>query len=278
MSKLKPWTEDGAPEAISYLIDAARREQPSNDSLSRTLAAVGASIITASAAGAAGAPLARAGASGIVATKPALLGAGLSAVKWMLLGAGLGSAVVVAVAQNRGPERSSQSTTTLRANTTPAPSRARSDVIRSSTELPVAVPEPTRAVPRAVPALPSSRSAATSPAAPKADARASSAELAAALPTVIDSERLAEEVRSIDNASTALKTGRSAQTLTLLDEYDRRYPERRFAPEALYLRMEALLQAGRLAQARVIAEQFLAVYPNSPQSARARLLLKQTNP
>lgn len=100
----------------------------------------------------------------------------------------------------------------------------------------------------------------------------------AELPATVDRERLAEEVRAIDDASAALNSGRATQTLTLLDEYDRRYRERRFAPEALYLRMEALAQLGRLASARQIAERVLSTYPNSPQSERARWLLKQTNP
>ena len=69
-----------------------------------------------------------------------------------------------------------------------------------------------------------------------------------------------------------------AQTLALLDDYDRRYPEHRFAPEALYLRLEALVQSGRTAEAREVAERLVSAYPKSPQSARARLLLKQTSP
>jgi TolA-binding protein len=94
----------------------------------------------------------------------------------------------------------------------------------------------------------------------------------------MDSEQLAEEIRAIDGASRALANGRAAQTLAALDDYDRRYPERRFAPEALFLRMEALLRSGRAAEARAIANRLVATYPKSPQSARARVVLSQSIP
>lgn len=79
----------------------------------------------------------------------------------------------------------------------------------------------------------------------------------------------------MDRARTTLAAGRAAETLSVLDEYERRFRERRFAPEALYLRMEAFVSLGQTAQARATAERLLASYPKSPHGARARVILSK---
>jgi hypothetical protein len=61
-----------------------------------------------------------------------------------------------------------------------------------------------------------------------------------------------------------------------LDVYDAAFPERRFAPEALYLRMEALGRLGDVAGRRAVAERLLATFPRAPQSARAKMVLEGT--
>jgi hypothetical protein len=91
----------------------------------------------------------------------------------------------------------------------------------------------------------------------------------------LEAETLAEEVRSVDRARASLAAGRPHQALALLDEYERRFRARGFAPEALYLRMEALTALGQNAAAISAAERLLASYPNSPQGARARVLLSK---
>jgi hypothetical protein len=88
-------------------------------------------------------------------------------------------------------------------------------------------------------------------------------------------ETLIEEVRSVDRARAALATGRAVEALARLDEYERDFAERRFAPEALYLRMEALVSLGRTAQARTVAERLLTRHPNSPHGDRARAVLSK---
>ena len=94
----------------------------------------------------------------------------------------------------------------------------------------------------------------------------------------LDAERLAEEVRAVDRARSALAEGRAAETLSALDEYDARFVGRKFAPEALYLRMQALLSLGRKADARSTAERLVRAFPKSPHTARARRVLSETNP
>jgi hypothetical protein len=94
----------------------------------------------------------------------------------------------------------------------------------------------------------------------------------------IDAERLAEEVRAVDRARSALAGGRAMESLAALDEYEARFGGRKFAPEALYLRMQALLSLGRRAEARSAAERLVRVFPKSPHTARARRVLSETNP
>ena len=54
----------------------------------------------------------------------------------------------------------------------------------------------------------------------------------------------------------------------LLRRYDATYPGGAFRPEALALRIEALDQDGRHAEAQALARDFLARYPQSPVAAR----------
>jgi hypothetical protein len=89
----------------------------------------------------------------------------------------------------------------------------------------------------------------------------------------VDAEKLAEEVRVIDPRS-ALAAGRATDALTALDEYDARMAPRRFQPEALYLRMQALLALGRKTDARSTAARLVRSFPQSPHTARARRVLE----
>jgi TolA-binding protein len=75
-----------------------------------------------------------------------------------------------------------------------------------------------------------------------------------------------------------LASGLTAHALAALDDYDRRYAEHRFAPEALYWRMEALARSARAVEARTIAKRLATMYPNSPQSTRARVVLSEAIP
>ena len=81
-----------------------------------------------------------------------------------------------------------------------------------------------------------------------------------------------EEVRAIDRARSALARGDGRATLAALESYRNGFSERRFEPEALYLRMEALGRIGDTAGAKAAAERLLAAYPNAPQAARAKVV------
>jgi TolA-binding protein len=89
---------------------------------------------------------------------------------------------------------------------------------------------------------------------------------------------LAEEVALVDRARGALARGDAPTALAVLDDYDARFRPRKFAPEALYLRMEALLRLGQTSAARAVADRLATTYPSSPNAARARQVLGATNP
>ena len=266
MSEPRSWLEEGAPRDVEHLLRAAQAERPFEASLARALSALGIGLGVTGAAARAGAAGAAAS-SGGMAKVAAPITAGLLA-KWGALGAALGTVAVGVTTIVRDEPRVAQPP----ALATPSPARL--------------APEPTRAAPLSpeppVTAPSSVTSAAEQARTPRAGGGApagaaeSSRSLVAPVPDFgapINAETLAEEVRSVDRARAALAAGRAPETLAVLDEYERRYPGRRFAPEALYLRMEALVSLGRTARARAAAERLLASYPNSPQRARAREVL-----
>lgn len=69
---------------------------------------------------------------------------------------------------------------------------------------------------------------------------------------------LRDQVASIDNAREAISTGGSRRALEILRRYLDRYPTGSFRPEATALKVEALMKLGREAEARALAERFVA--------------------
>jgi hypothetical protein len=88
-------------------------------------------------------------------------------------------------------------------------------------------------------------------------------------------DRLAEEVRFIDQARTQLANGNTAEALRVLDEYRARFSRASLGPEALYLRMEALWGSGRRDAALAVARRIVESSPNGPAARRAQELLQR---
>lgn len=84
---------------------------------------------------------------------------------------------------------------------------------------------------------------------------------------------LAEQVRLVDSARSALAAGNAARSLALLNRYTREYPKGSLHQEVMLLRIEALAAGGKLAQARALARKFLAAQPNSPHAKRIESLV-----
>jgi hypothetical protein len=75
----------------------------------------------------------------------------------------------------------------------------------------------------------------------------------------------------VDAASAAVSAGAGERALTVLREYQSKYPAGSFRPEVSALRIEALVLVGRREEARSLAERFLAQYkgPLAERVARA---------
>ena len=90
----------------------------------------------------------------------------------------------------------------------------------------------------------------------------------AAQPAPAPVSDLRDQIALVDAARTAVKAGSTERALVLLRRYEVSYPGGAFRPEALALRIEALAEGGRGAEARALAREFLARYPQSPLADR----------
>jgi hypothetical protein len=268
MNEPKRWIDEGPPRAVERLLEAAAAEQPSDASLRRVLAGVGLGIGTTGAAATGAAATAGSGAA--LATAKSAVVAG-TWTKWVVLSVVATGAGATVVQQSQSGAERPTAAVTARASARPTPAAS------PKPEVPVAMPaaaEPVVAEPVVAEPVIAEPPVVASPRTQAPRVRTTP------LPEVeapIDAEKLAEEVRAVDRARSALAAGRAAETLAALDDYDRRFGGRRFAPEALYLRMQALLALGRNAEARNIAERLVRSFPQSPHTARARRVA-ETNP
>jgi hypothetical protein len=98
-------------------------------------------------------------------------------------------------------------------------------------------------------------------------------------PKASPDERLAEELALIDRVRTSVDSRNTALASTLLAEHERRFGKSaQFAPEARYLRLEIMVATGRSEEARHLAHEILERDPAGPHAARARALLKESDP
>jgi hypothetical protein len=74
---------------------------------------------------------------------------------------------------------------------------------------------------------------------------------------------LADQVALIDSARAAMSAGAGARALEILRRYEGKYTSGSFRPEAAAIRIEALMKLGREAEARALAERFVAEHPGS---------------
>ena len=124
-------------------------------------------------------------------------------------------------------------------------------------------PAPVAPEPLAAPVPAPAARAFERPASIPAPARAHHHALAAAIPS-----ELRAEIALVDAARSAVSTGADDRALVLLNRYDTSYRAGTFRPEAAALRIEALDHLGRTAQARTLAQRFIAAHPDSPLADR----------
>jgi hypothetical protein len=253
------------------MLTAARHEKPSNAAFDRTVAALGVSavvvgagasagITAAGAAASAGANAMAAGVGGTAlsgATKLAPAGLVFAVAKWVGIGAVSGlltAGVVDGVSTWSAPEprEPAQKAPSTFSPSVGAAGPSRVEQVRTPPGQPDEL--------AALPVKPTVSRPAVAQQPHEAAARRA---------------RLAAEVAAVDRAREAMARGNSTQALQALDAYERGFSEQQFRPEALYLRMEALVQRGDLAGARSVATTLLAADPHGPHAARARAVLAQ---
>jgi len=284
MSDMKRWDDEGAPESIRRLFEAARDEEPAPRGVARTMTALG--LGAAAATGASRAAASGAGAAKVIAASTFGI-----AMKWGTVGAVC--VVVGALAVHEGRTRlgaksaaaaAKPPVATMNVAQTPAMLAANTPKVVAPPVLPETAPD-APSEPVAANANPATTRAVSAPSG--AVALAGSAkrvgEPALNVPRSNVDEApskslLLEEVKAIDGARTALSSGDATGALAALDRYRATFPAGRFKPEALYLRMEALEHEGDQAGARAAAQRLLAEYPNAPQAARSRLVVAESAP
>ena len=226
----KRLTVVGATDLERSLLQAARRERPSPELTARMAAGLGISV-----------------AATVTAAAPAAAAAPVAAAKttltaWLAAGtiaAAVATGVVVA-------HRSSA----------PAPD--------APARKPAAVSAP-QAEEAPIASIASPERVAAS------ERRVERARKRAVVTPVVPVSDLRDQIALIDAARTAVKAGNAGSTdraLVLLRRYETSYPSGAFRPEALALRIEALAAGGRGAEARTLAREFLARYPQSPLADR----------
>jgi hypothetical protein len=187
-------------------------------------------------------------------------GAGVTRLsRALVFGGGAGFFAVVAVVYFASADRSAAAPVGTAWVSSAIPTAA-----PSASSLSVLEPEPSIALVPTMsapsgPALRPVPTASTLAAAPRASADSASS--------------LAAELASLERARAALAAGRATDALALLDDHAARFPRGVLSTEAVVLRIDALLRAGRRANADALARQFLAANPTSPYAPRVRSLI-----
>jgi hypothetical protein len=218
--------DGGATVKERLLLQAAIDESPPDSAgRQRTLAALGivvvASTVTSTAAAAA---VSRA--------------AALGQAKWLVFGA-VGAAVAVGGAELATPS-----------DLTPSLAPAVSSVGRKAT-----APAP-RGASRIERALPAAVSPSALPLLPAPPPVAKNVRATAALSSRSSPAELVAQVAALDRARAALHAGRPGESVALLDGFDRSYPGSRLGPEAIVVRVSALLALGQRTQATGLVQSY----------------------
>ena len=278
---------DDATEFERTLLDAASDDAPSDHARRRTLAAMGAGAAAVTSASHAATQVAAAGAAGGGAKGIGAVSA-VALLKWVGTGAVVGSIVAAGIATVTTPglvfsKRAVAPVAEVAAETAIAPEhgvRGRSlataaaevTAPESAVAEPGSPPEPTRAAAPSQAAR-AERSAVTPPAAVVATPLAPAA--APVVPQVSAASTVVAEVESLDRARAALAAGNPQAALSSLSRHDAAFPAGVLQPEAVVLRVRALIALGDRAEAARVGNRFITSHPDSAQAGRLRALIGQ---
>ena len=278
--------DESGSELLKSLLSAAREEGPNPAALASTLTAIGVGsgvIAVASAssglasASNAGSALAVHGAVGAASLGSAKAAAGITLLvvaKWLGAGAVLGLMATSAIYAVSAPQPTPAPQPAAASKNDGAPRPIATEAHFVAQAIAAAPPE-ARAEPAssAAPALASASApapVASAPAAPPIAATQSPI----SVPAEVDPRApLAAELALLDAARQALAAGNASSALRSLDDYDARFERPNLAPEALYLRLEALTLQGDTPGTQAVARRLLRSYPSGPHAARARAVL-----
>jgi hypothetical protein len=231
------------------LLRSAHGDAPSARARGRAFVALGVGGAVAAA------PAATTAAAGVAGAKTVASVGLFAAVKWGGIGLAVGALAVGGMQEVPKVFRAHVETRTV---ATAAKSVVAAEGVAAQTR-----------VENIAPAFDEEPPAALAPPAPRASPPAAKVAARAELPA---ESRLAEEVAVLDG-SRRIVTSDPERALRLLDEYEQRFPRGDLAPEALVLRIEALVRAGARSNAESLASSYLASHPRSPHANRIRMIL-----
>lgn len=140
-----------------------------------------------------------------------------------------------------------------------------------ATELGSIRPEPIQVSSKSVAAAPGLRPPVAATATNSAPRVAVAPSLPAARPAPkAPAASLEQELEMLDRARQALLGGDTKTALARLTQYDQTATRRHLGAEATLLRIQVLAASGRVAEASVLASEFVAQHPNSPLVDRAK--------
>ncbi|MFO0737447.1 MAG: hypothetical protein U0270_16265 [Labilithrix sp.] len=153
---------------------------------------------------------------------------------------------------------------------TPAPvaTTASSVVTATATETPLVTPAPAK-IEEAPP------KAEAPPVSLRAKASASVVASATPAPAASAASGLGAEIKALDAVRASMSAGDASGALAALDAYDRSFPRGTLQQEAVLLRIDALMRAGRTDEARKLGHAFLAEHPSTPHRKRILTLLRE---
>jgi hypothetical protein len=227
----EPLLDSGATDFERRMLEAVRQKRPSSETSATMAQALGLTATSVGAAVIAKSLAAEAAASKATAT------AGATAV-WPWVTASVIGVVVAGAIVGTQLHKPPPASTRLAAPaaispmpSTPPPSEPRQSIT---------LPQPATAAPEALPTGPGRRGRTTGAAG-----------------------ELRDQIALIDAARAAVASGSGPRALDLVRRYQDKYPAGSFRPEATALKVEALMKLGREAEARGLAERFVAEHRGS---------------
>jgi hypothetical protein len=148
----------------------------------------------------------------------------------------------------------------------------------AAAEPPAALATPTAPAAQSAPTHGRVRAAPAAPAAPALVATSRPAPLASSRASDAGGSNVAAELAMLDDVRRAIAKNELVRALSILDEYQARFPHGTLAAEATILRIATLVRTGDGAGAKRLADAFLATHPDTLYVSRVRSLLGASNP